>query len=225
MLHFFSVVWYTLHIDQPTASNKDDQNKGGQDPMKKRVLSILVLAMVLATMIPVMSASALIGPQYVSTSNGKGVHMRTGPSKNDPIIMTIPFGARVDTYEYYNNSWGYVSYNGMYGFCMSRYFSSTKPSKPSPTPTAAPKPSESMFKGFAKTDYFVTVRPATPSAYVNLRWAPSKSQAIQGKYYAGYAFQVIAENGTWAQVYDASTDTCGFMMRSFLTVTDVGVAN
>ena len=197
--------------------------------MKKRVLCVLVLVLMLTSLIPLMSASALIGPQYVSTSNGKGVHMRTGPSKNNEVIITIPYGAQVDSYEYYNNSWGYVSYNGYYGYCMSRYFSSTKPSyNPSPSPTKKPSGGGSSslnFKNFVKTNYYVTVRPSTPSGFVNLRWAPSKADAIQGTYYAGYALHVLAQDGTWAQVYDEQTDTCGFMMRSFLSETAVGAEN
>lgn len=191
--------------------------------MKKRLLAFLTVVLLLGSMLPVISASALIGPQYVSTSNGKGVHLRTGPSKNDKIITTIPYGAQVNSYEYYNNSWAYVTYNGYEGFSMSRYFSSTKPSpKPSPTKTPA---NTNMFKNFTKTDYYVTVRPSTPASFVNMRWAPSKTQSIIGTYYAGYTLHVISENGTWAQVYDDATETCGFMMRSFLTVTAVGAAN
>lgn len=189
--------------------------------MTKRAISILALVMVLATLLPITGATALIGPQYVNTANGKGVHLRSGPSKNDPILMTIPYGARVDSYEYYNNSWGYVSYKGSYGYAMSRYFSSTKPSAPAPQPTSKPV-STNIFSRFEKTSYYVTVRPSTPSGYVNLRWAPSKSYSIQGTYYAGSVLHVIAQNNTWAQVYDESTDTCGFMMRSFLTVTAYG---
>ena len=104
--------------------------------MNKRVLSVLLLLLLLATMVPVISASALIGPQYISTSNGKGVYLRSGPSKDDSILTTIPYGAQVDSCEYYDSAWSAVSYKGNYGYCMTRYLSSTKPSsKPSPTPT------------------------------------------------------------------------------------------
>ena len=120
--------------------------------MKRRVISAVVLVLILATMLPVMGASALIGPQYVNTANGKGLYMREGPSKNAAIILTIPFGACVDSYDYYNDTWGYVSYNGCYGYCMRRYFSSDKPThKPDPTPTTAPSNSN-MFRNFYKTD-------------------------------------------------------------------------
>ena len=190
--------------------------------MKKRLISIITLVLLLATLLPIVSAGAMIGPQYVSTSNGKGLYMRTGPSKNDAIIVTIPYGAQVDSYDYYNNTWAYVSYRGNYGYCMSRYFSSTKPgTKPS---GGGGETTTDIYKGFSKVNYYVTVRPSTPSGYVNLRWAPTKAHGIQSTYYAGYQLQVISQNGTWAQVYDEATSTCGFIMRSFLSETGVGAA-
>ncbi len=187
--------------------------------MKNRMLSVMVLLLLLVTMLPIVSASALIGPQYVSTSNGKGLYLRSGPTKNDEILTTIPYAARVDSCEYYNSAWSEVSYNGYYGYVMSRYLSSTKPSS-KPTPTATPSPSGSSsisFKNFVKASYYVTVRPSTPSGFVNLRWAPSKSVAIQSTYYAGYTLRVLANDGVWAQVLDESSGTCGFMMLSFLS--------
>jgi uncharacterized protein YraI len=192
--------------------------------MKKRVLSIMVLLLLLVSLLPVVGASALIGPQYVSTSNGKGLCLRAGPSKNYKVLATIPYGAKLDSCEYYDNAWCAASYNGYDGYCMSRYLSSTKPStKPTPTPTSSPSASLS-FKNFVKSDYYVTVRPSTPSGFVNLRWAPSKKMEVQSTYYAGYTLHVLSQDDTWAQVYDESNDICGFMMRDFLTVAGDGAS-
>lgn len=185
--------------------------------MTKRIL-VIIMALVLG-LTPLVSASAMIGPQYVNTANGKGLYMRTGPSKDYDIIITIPFGAQVDSYEYYNNSWGYVSYRGYYGYCMSRYFSSYQPTKPTPAARPAANPSGAtgkLYDGFYKVDYYAAVRPSTPSGYVNMRWAPSKDQAIQSTYYAGYSLHVLEQNDTWAQVYDDATGTSGFIMLAFL---------
>lgn len=192
--------------------------------MKKRVLISFVLVMLLVSMIPIMSASALIGPQYVSTSNGKGLYMRTGPSKDFDIVTTIPYAAMVDSTEYYDAAWSYVTYKGHAGYVMSRYLSSTKPSG---QPTPAPTPSEKgiSYKNFVKADYYVTVRPSNPSGFVNLRWAPSKSTDVYTIYYAGYTLRVLAQDSTWAQLYDETTGICGFMMRSFLTNAGVGAGN
>ena len=186
--------------------------------MKKRVIAALILAMLLVSMLPIISASALIGPQYVSTSNGKGLHLRTGPSKDFDIITTIPYGAMMGSTDYYDAAWSYVTYNGYAGYVMTRYLSSTKPtSKPSPTATPSPSSSGISYKNFEQVDYYVTVRPSHASGFVNLRWAPSKSVAVHNIYYAGSLLRVLAQNNTWAQVLDESTGICGFMMRNFLT--------
>lgn len=196
--------------------------------MSKRLIALVSVVMLITALLPLTGATALIGPQYVSTANGKGLYLRTAPSTSADIILTIPFGAMVDSYEYYDNSWGYVSYNGNYGYAMSRYFSSEKPSyRPSPNPTRAPSggggsATGNMFNGFVKTSYYASVKPSTPSGFVNLRWAPSKNQAIEGTYYAGYSLKVLATNGTWSQVLDESTGTCGFMMSGFLSELSVG---
>lgn len=198
--------------------------------MTKRAISVLVLILILAMMLPVVGASAMIGPQYVYTSNGKSLNIRSGPSKDYQVVGSIPYGVMADSFEYYDGVWAYVSYNGMYGYAMTRYFVSYQPGpKPQPQPThtksPSPAPSADIFSGFVKTSYYVTVRPSTPSGFVNMRWAPSKSDGIESTYYAGYQLRVIAQNNTWAQVYDESTDTCGFIMRGFLTDTGVGAAN
>lgn len=192
--------------------------------MKNRILIALILVMLLVSMLPIMGASALIGPQYISTSNGKGLYMRSGPSKDFSVVTTIPYGAMMDSTDYYDSAWSYVTYNGYAGYVMTRYLSSTPPtSKPSPTPTPAPSPSGGIsYKSFVKADYYVTVRPSTPSGFVNLRWAPSKSVDVYTIYYAGATLRVLSQNNTWAQVLEESTGTCGFMMRDFLSETGVG---
>lgn len=187
--------------------------------MKKRVLSILIAALLLVTlMLPVFTASALIAPQYVKTGNGKSLNLRYGPSKDFDVVTKIPYGAQVSSYEYYDNNWAYVTYNGYSGYAMSRYFTSKKPSTtPTAKPTAKPVDPTNLFKNFVSVNYYVVVRPSSPTGYVNMRWAPSKSIGIKGNYRADYQLHVIAENGTWAQVYDETTNTCGFMMLAFLS--------
>ena len=78
------------------------------------------------------------------------------------------------------------------------------------------------YKGFTPAYYTATVKPSNPSGYVNMRWAPSKSTSVHEVYYAGDMLQVIADNGTWCQVYDTSRNICGFMMKQFLTILSVG---
>ena len=196
--------------------------------MTKRHISLLLVITLLLGIVVVTTATALIGPQYVYTANGKGLYMRSAPSRDASVVTSIPYGAMVDSYEYYDNNWGYVSYNGYSGYCMSRYFVSSPPG-PAPSPThhgggggGGGDTTSNLYSGFAQADYYVSVRPSTPTGYVNMRYAPSKNQPIRTTYYSGQQLRVIAENSTWAQVYDEANQVCGYMMRSFLTTLSVG---
>ncbi|MFH1513818.1 MAG: SH3 domain-containing protein, partial [Bacillota bacterium] len=128
--------------------------------------------------------------------------------------------------EYYDAAWSYITYNDHVGYCMSRYLSSTKPSdKPTPAPTPSPSGTGISYKNFVRANYYVSVRPSTPSGFVNLRWAPSKSADVYTIYYAGTTLRVLSQESAWAQVYDEATGTCGFMMRSFLSNAGDGAGN
>ena len=52
-----------------------------------RKMLLVTLAVMLA-FLPVLTATALIGPQYVNTANGKGVNLREGPSKDYAVIAS-----------------------------------------------------------------------------------------------------------------------------------------
>ena len=65
--------------------------------------------------------------------------------------------------------------------------------------------------------YVAYVNPSTPSGYVNMRWMPSKTAAVEAVYHAGDTLLVLAETRSWCQVYDEEQGVCGFMMRNFLS--------
>ena len=155
-----------------------------------------------------------IGNLYVNTANGKGLNMRSRPNTNGKILTTIPNGAAVTLFWYENNSWAYVAYRSYFGFCMTRHLTEAAPG--SSKPAAAEADPNKMYKGFKHVRYDVAVRPSTPSGFVNMRWAPSKSADVQCIYYADTVLQVLATNGVWSQVYDVMTDQCGFIMNEYL---------
>ena len=63
---------------------------------------------------------------YMVTSNS-GLNMRTSAGTTNKIIQTIPYGATVQCYGYYNmagsTKWLCVVYNGKDGYCSSEYLS------------------------------------------------------------------------------------------------------
>ena len=164
--------------------------------MKRKWLSLIALVMVAVMCTPVI---ALGGTNifYVDTANKKSLNMRSDCTMGD---------------------------NGLMGFVMTRYLSGTRPASGGSGGSGGGSSSSTAisYKGFTPAYYTATVKPSNPSGYVNMRWAPSKSTSVHEVYYAGDMLQVIADNGTWCQVYDTSRNICGFMMKQFLTILSVG---
>ena len=160
---------------------------------------------------------------YVDTANKKSLNMRSDCTMGDNIIANIPYRAEVTVFEFLaGDAWARVEYNGRTGFVMSRYLSGTRPASGGGSGGGSSSSTTISYKGFTPTNYTAAVRPSNPSGYVNMRWAPSKSTSVHEVYYAGETLQVIADNGTWCQVYDTSRNICGFMMKQFLTILSVG---
>ena len=190
--------------------------------MKRKWLSLIALVMVAVLFTPVI---ALGGTNifYVDTANKKSLNMRSDCTMGDNIIANIPYRAEVTVFEFLaGDAWARVEYNGRTGFVMSRYLSGTRPASGGGSGGGSSSSTTISYKGFTPTNYTAAVRPSNPSGYVNMRWAPSKSTSVHEVYYAGETLQVIADNGTWCQVYDTSRNICGFMMKQFLTILSVG---
>ena len=187
--------------------------------MRKVWTGLLALVLVAALCAPLLvSAYADAMVYYVNTANKKSLNMRSSTDLGNNILTSIPNGVAVVVYEFLNsNTWAHIGYGGRDGYVMTRYLSLTPPS-------TQPSTTESLsFKDFKSTYYLASVKPSTPSGYVNMRWAPSKSTAVHDIYYSGSTLQVIAESKTWCQVYDTQKNICGFMMKEFLVPLSVGL--
>ena len=182
--------------------------------MKK--LSVLLISAVL--LVATMSA-AFAATMYVDTANHKTLNLRS--HENDKVIAQIPYRAAVEVHSFFqSDTCANVTYNGKSGWVYTRYLSWNRPAKSTSsanTAKSAANTDNNVFSGMKKvTAYDAVVQPGTPTGYVNLRWAPSKSAAMKGVRYYGDELRVIAENKTWAQVVDDTTGECGFIMKSFL---------
>ena len=187
--------------------------------MRKVWTGLLALVLVAALCAPLLvSAYADAMVYYVNTANKKSLNMRSSTDLGNNILTSIPNGAAVVVYEFLNsNTWAHIGYGGRDGYVMTRYLSLTPPS-------TQPSTAESLsFKDFKSTYYLASVKPSTPSGYVNMRWAPSKSTAVHDIYYSGSTLQVIAESKTWCQGYDTQKNICGFMMKEFLVPLSFGL--
>ena len=186
--------------------------------MFKRALVPLLILALLLSLAPAAYASTTT--MYVYTSNGKSLNLRDYPSKDGNILTRIPYGAKVSVnLDFTGSSWLNVIYGGYSGYCMARYIVS---SMPGPTPTTTPSPTQSsgLYDNFVPYYEAVSVRPSSPGGYVHLRWAPSKQQPVQRDYYNGDTLTVLAQNGTWCQVYDPANNVSGFMMSAFLVTAE-----
>lgn len=184
---------------------------------KRNFTTLLAAVMLLCALVPV-SALANVQHRYVYTSNGAALNLRKAPVTHaNNKIADIPYGAEVLVESYVNNNtWAYVSYQNKTGYVMTRYLVKQKPEARKPATNAADTAAEVNYSGFKPARYDALVRAHTPGGYVNLRWGPSKSVAVQSRICDGTVLRVIAQNTHWAQVEEPSTGAVGFMLRSFL---------
>ncbi len=207
----------------------------------KKLFAMLLCAVILGAL---PFTAALAEYQYVVTSNGGSVNMRSEPDEYSDVMCHVPNGALVDVIEYvYGSPWANCEYNGYYGYINSRYLSSNPPGptpgpipvptnrpnprpvptmRPVPNPTQKPAPNpvnKGIYSGFTASFYAAVVTPNTQNGFVHMRWAPVKDAPIFSDYYGGSVLWVTYSNGTWCQVLDPSTYATGFMMQQFLSYT------
>ena len=182
----------------------------------KKTLAALAAALLLVAVAACASAQTM----YVDTPNGRALNLR---NSDDEVIAQIPNRTALEIYDrsYIDSERVIVDYKGREGYVYLRYLSTTRPAASGSSSGSASSSSSgsgtTVFDGMKRVSpYTASVCPSTPTSFVNLRWAPSKSAAIQGVRYNGDTLTVLAENTYWAQVYDEETNTCGFMLKSFL---------
>lgn len=125
--------------------------------MKKRLIPLLCLMLALLP-ISTLADTTL----YVTSNNGGGVHLRSGPSTEDEVLITVPYGAAVDVLDIQgNNSWANVIYEGLNGYMMWQYLTSTPPGPPAPNPTPIPAPTYAPTAPPAPT--YVPTNPPAPT--------------------------------------------------------------
>ena len=185
----------------------------------KKTLTLLAAALLLVAVAACASAQTM----YVDTPNHRALNLR---NSDDQVIAQIPYRTALEIYDrsYIDSERVIVEYKGREGYVYLRYLSTIRPAASgsssgsnSGSSTSSSGSGTTVFDGMKRVSpYTVSVCPSTPTSFVNMRWAPSKSAAIQGVRYNGDTLTVLAENTYWAQVYDEETNTCGFMLKSFL---------
>ena len=199
----------------------------------KKIFGLLLAVMMLAALAVPAAAEDQGTDMYVYTKNGKNLMIRSSMStKEDNIVGSLPYGAKVVTFGKPQNGWIYIQW-GEYGdhYVMSRYLVKNKPAPFDPSSAPAETSSKSFDSTSATTveqintllasaksvqPYAVTVRPVRASGWVYLRWLPSKNSRQIATYGANPQLLVIAELKDWFQVEDPDTGRVGFVYKSYI---------
>ena len=194
--------------------------------MTKRIVALVAVLTLVMTMFILPTTASAIYDAYSCCNNGKPLNVRSGPSKDYPIIGTIAYGERVGVDHDLGNGWSELIWGSVPGYAMTSLLSRNYPGPYDPSkhkkqdPTPAPSDGSALNNVFKRarfvTPYMVTLRGTRGSGTVNVRWAPSLDSTLIQAYAYGTTMQVIAELGEWDQVVDPVTGVTGFAMSKFL---------
>ena len=190
--------------------------------MSKRIISLMAVVVLLAAMFAFTTTASAYYCVYSHCPNGKPLNVRSGPSKDYPVIDKIPYGDAI--YVIGETSPGWLQLND-FGYVQASLTSNSYPGPyvpPAPTPTADPnKKKADLEKVYASArtvePYLITLKATERSKGVaNVRWAPSKTSKLLKAYPAGTQLRVIAELDKWYQVEDPMTNQVGFVNTAYV---------
>ena len=133
----------------------------------------------------------------VTSSNGMGVKLRTGPSTGYGVIMVVPVGTVV-TILLEGEQWHYVRVGDKMGYMMAQFLSTGATLQP--------------------TGYLARVT-STNGYGVRLRSGPGTGYDVLGVYSVGTEVTVLEYGSTWCKIRVGSRT--GYMMTQFLTTSQV----
>ena len=201
--------------------------------MTKRLLSLALIALMLAMFIP--STAFAQYYQYVYTDDGKTLNVRSYPGQGDNIIGHLKYGTKIEVIQTMPNGWSTIPWAtspSTVAYVQSRFLVSYQPApkKSSSSSSSSSKSSSNsaktvladMNKEFASaktvSPYTVVARPSRASGWVNLLWAPTTESERISTCAQGKELIVISELKNWYQVEDPDTGKVGFISRAYTTV-------
>lgn len=141
---------------------------------------------------------------YVTSSNGKGVRMRSGPGTGYGVIAQYAVGTRA-TILTAGTYWHYISINGQKGYMMAEFLTTTS------TPSTPSVPSETDYTAYVTSENGKNVR---------LRAGAGTGYSAIGSYAVGTQVTVLGVTGSWSRIR-VGTRT-GYMMSRYLTTVAPG---
>ena len=200
--------------------------------MTKRLLSLALIAMMLAMFLPAIAAADGEQTMYVYTDNGKPLNVRSDPMKGNNVIGSLEYGDSVSVRMTMANGWAVIDWPKAaqkVAYVQSRFLMTSKPAaktaaKTTTSTTTASDPAKALSQmnaefatGKKVSPYTVVSRPSRASGWVNLRWAPSTEAERIATCPQGKELTVIAELKHWYQVQDPATGMIGFISRDYVT--------
>ena len=134
---------------------------------------------------------------YVVSGNGKGVVMRSGPSKQYDILATYNVGQPVTVLSY-GKTWCEISVNGLEGYMMTEYLSTKKPA----------------VSGGVSASYTAYVTSGNGKG-VRMRMGAGTLYPTIATYCVGTKVTVLDYGKSWCKIRVGSNT--GYMMTEFLT--------
>ena len=208
--------------------------------MKKQIISLLLIAAMMAMLLPTVAFADYYGTQWVYTDNGKSLNVRSTPSTGNNIIGSLKYGAEVTVVEIYSNGWAQILWEqnsyGEFGvaYVQRRFLvnhePTSQPAQPSTVPASGGTAATAdLAKAFSMMNdefkagklvaepFTVYARPSRASGWVNLRWAPSTEAERIATCPQGKALTVIGETKNWYQVQDPQTGMIGFISKQYVS--------
>ena len=197
--------------------------------MKKQIISLLLIAVMVAMFIPVLAETPWgTSVMYVKTENGKYVNVRSTPKLGNNIIGTADYGHEVLVDWSYagNDGWTKVVWGSAGdGYIMSRYlvdynpgpYKISKKQKEKEDAKAAQKKLEKELaseKAVAEP-FYITVLPARATGWVNFRTGPSANTARIRTLEGGKELIVVCETSSWYKARDPETDKVGYISKNY----------
>lgn len=176
--------------------------------------SYLTFITTAATQVPVPTATPAgnisqtpVGVAIVSTTGGT-LNFRASASGDATVLAQIPNGTVLQLYNQ-GSAWCRVSYQGAYGYVMTRYLTimnaaTAQPATPTPAPTAKP----SGVTGAAIV--------STSGGTLNLRASASTASLILAEIPNTTVIQLLSKGNIWCQVRYNNMD--GYVMTQYLTI-------
>ena len=198
--------------------------------MTKRIVSLLLAAVLLAALFIPVLVSAEGWVMYVYTDNGKTLNVRREPTTSSEVMAKIDYGTPVSVRMTMANGWACIDWasgDGFVAYVQSRFLVSTPPA-PKPASSASSSTASDSADALAAMNaefrsaknvnfYTVEARPSRASGWVNLRWAPSAEAHRIATCPQGKKLTVLVELKNWYQVQDPETGMIGFVSRKYVT--------